>query len=90
MPKYKIHPRYASKKQLITLNADSKAVNLCGTPVLKKYPATLTTDEWSETIPAATQKDLEFVYKSNVKDSKGFQIVIVDESEPPAKADSKK
>ncbi|MCB0581400.1 MAG: hypothetical protein KDD10_19075 [Phaeodactylibacter sp.] len=90
MDKYKLHPRYGSRKHLISNNEEGKAVNLCGSPVLKKYPATLDTDEWEETIPAATQKDLEFIYKSNTKDAKGFPIVIIDESEPTKAAASAK
>lgn len=80
MAKYKLHPRYASRSQLISNNEEGRAVNLAGAPVLKKYPATLTTDAWEETIPAATQKDLEYHYKAGTKDAKGFPIVIVDES----------
>jgi len=82
---YKVHPRHAGKEVLATV-VRGRTVNLAGKPATRVHTATLTTAEWSETIPAATQDDLKAVFERGDRDAEKFPIVIAE----PAKEEKGK
>lgn len=87
---YQVHPRQQHRETLIHV-VNGRAVNLAGTKTIKHHPAIGDAQAWDQPIPAASQRDLQFVHESGAKDVDGFLIVIkVDQSPKPVKKATKK
>lgn len=60
--KYQIKEEHRYHAQLITIGPDKKAINLMGKDVEVKRPKRGKRPPFTETIPGATQEDLEAIY----------------------------
>ena len=83
--KYQISKGYSHFPVLVTL-VDGKPVNLAGTELRRHVPATERSVAKNLTIPAATQKQLEDIYKSG---SRLVEAVEVEDAEKPSKPNKK-